>query len=122
MPFLPTSYSIWLTDLASRLPQSVRLEGLDVSFDATPPPQWLPGNVTLREWDLKYEPPEDLIGSYDVVHIRNFALVLMDDDVQKVIGRLFKILSMSLFLIKYIYVTFLDIFAMRSVSNKRGAR
>lgn len=86
--------SIWLTDLEKRLPKSVGLDGLDISFDATPPPQWLPANVTLHHWDLRQDPPEALICAYDIVHIRNFALVLMDNEIQDTLKRLAKIISM----------------------------
>lgn len=83
-----TGTGIWLTDLASRLPKSSRLEGLDISFDAAPPKAWLPQNVELRHWDIKTDVPEDLIGVYDIVHIRNVTLVLRDDEVPQVLARL----------------------------------
>jgi hypothetical protein len=83
----------WLTDLASCLPKTVQLEGLDVSLSAAPPPSWLPANVTLRHWDVKDAVvPADLLGAYDVVHIRNFAFVLRDDDVPGVLARLVSLL------------------------------
>ncbi|RYP89415.1 hypothetical protein DL769_000066 [Monosporascus sp. CRB-8-3] len=79
-----TGTGIWLTDLEARLPNSVQLDALDVSFAATPPPKWIPSNVTLRYWDVKADVPEDLVGVYDIVHIRNFAFVLTNNDVQRV--------------------------------------
>ena len=83
----------WLTDLSSRLPKTVQLEGLDISFSAAPPPQWLPANVTLRRWDVKDAVvPAELHGAYDVVHVRNLAFVLRDDDVPGVIERLISLL------------------------------
>jgi hypothetical protein len=80
--------------LATRLPQSVQLDGLDISFNASPPPKWLPKNVTLRHWDVKVDVPQDLVSTYDIIHIRNFTLVLQNDDVQHVVGNLLKMLSM----------------------------
>ncbi|MCJ1457452.1 hypothetical protein MMC28_007820 [Mycoblastus sanguinarius] len=84
--------SIWLTDLGDRLPKSVRLDGLDVSFHATPPPQWLPPNMTLRHWDVKADIPEDFVALYDIVHIRNFAFVLHSDDIQCVLDNLTRLI------------------------------
>lgn len=80
-------------DLSSRLPATVRLEGLDVSLKATPPTEWVPSNVAFREWDIKQEPPEDLVGQYDVVHVRLLVFVLLDDEILGVLQRLIKLLS-----------------------------
>lgn len=66
----------------------MRLDGLDVSFHATPPPQWLPSNVTLRHWDCRSDMLEELVGLYDVVHIRNFSFVLQKGDIQHVLDNL----------------------------------
>ena len=84
--------SIWLTELGARLPKSIHLDGLDISFHATPPAQWLPPNMTLRLWDVKADVPEDLAGRYDIVHIRNFAFVLQSDDIQHVLDNLIKLI------------------------------
>ncbi|RAQ52228.1 hypothetical protein AFGD_008707 [Aspergillus flavus] len=88
-----TGTGIWLTDLARRLPTTVQLDALDISFDATPPAEWLPSNVHTRVWDVKTDPPEDLIGVYDIVHIRHFTLVLLEEEVESVLARLFKLLK-----------------------------
>ncbi|KAI4263041.1 MAG: hypothetical protein L6R42_001800 [Xanthoria sp. 1 TBL-2021] len=84
---------IWLTDLSAQLPPSVRLDGLDISSIATPPRAWLPRNMAVRHWDVKTTIPDDLIGVYDIVHIRNFAFVLRDDDVQGVLANLIRLIS-----------------------------
>lgn len=86
---------IWLTDLAKRLPSTTHLDGLDISFDAMPPLEWLPPNVTLRNWDIYKEPAEDLHGLYDVINIRNFSFVLKDEDIPEVLARLNRLLSKS---------------------------
>ncbi|PWY81696.1 hypothetical protein BO94DRAFT_587400 [Aspergillus sclerotioniger CBS 115572] len=41
-----TGTRIRLTDLADKLPKFVRLDGLDISFDACPAREWLPPNMT----------------------------------------------------------------------------
>jgi hypothetical protein len=74
---------------------AAQLDAIDVSFDALPPPEWLPANVKPRRWDVKTEPPDELLGAYDLVNIRLFSFVLRDEDIPGVIGRLSKLLSMS---------------------------
>lgn len=85
--------SIWLTDLAATLPDTVRLDGLDLSLDATPPALSLPPNVTLQQWDIKSPVPAALVGQYDVVHARNFAFVLQDQEIPGVLRNLVELLS-----------------------------
>jgi hypothetical protein len=87
--------SIWLIDLLNQLPSSTTFDGLDVSFEALPPPETLPPNITLRTCNIMSEISSDLVGVYDIVHIRNFAFVLKDDDVKYAIDNIFKLLSMS---------------------------
>ncbi|KAE8374948.1 hypothetical protein BDV26DRAFT_268828 [Aspergillus bertholletiae] len=88
-----TGTTVWLTDQARRLPSTVLLEGLDISFDASPPQELLPPNVTLREYNILADVPPDLQGLYDIVHIRNFSFVLMDDQIEKVIRNLYQLLK-----------------------------
>lgn len=80
-------------DLGSRLPESTQLSGLDISSDALPPDEWLPPNVTFRKWNIKDDVPEDLVGHYDVVHVRNFVYVLQDDEIPRVLDSLVKLMS-----------------------------
>ncbi|VUC37233.1 unnamed protein product [Clonostachys rosea] len=87
--------SVWLFDVREKLAPTARLVGLDISFDATPPVQTLPSNVTLRHWSVKEDVPEDLIGVFDIVHVRFFSFVLLVDDVPSVIDRLYKMLKGS---------------------------
>lgn len=72
---------------------SARLEGFDISFDAAPPVETLPPNVAFRHWNVTEDLPEDLEGAFDIVHVRFFAFVLLNDQVPSVVERLFKMLS-----------------------------
>lgn len=71
----------------------MQLDALDISFEATPPAEWLPSNVRTLVWDIKTDPLEDLIGVYDIVHIRLFSLVLIEEELENVLARLLKLLS-----------------------------
>lgn len=85
---------MWLFDVRESVDPSARLVGLDISFDAAPPTDTFPSNVSFRHWDVNQDFPEDLVQAFDVVHVRFFAFVLMNDQVQPVVERLFKMLSM----------------------------
>jgi hypothetical protein len=91
------SYS-YVQSLAHRFgcqtPYNCPTNGLDISFDAIPPRDWLPPNMSLHRWDTTAEVPEQLLGVYDVVHVRHFAFVLQQSDLKAVLDNLLKLLSM----------------------------
>lgn len=89
----PLFSSIWLFDVREQLPPSARLEGFDISFDAVPHAATLPSNVSFRHWNVKEDLPEDLVGAFDIVHVRFLALVVLDEEIRAVVDRLFKMLS-----------------------------
>ncbi|GFG02124.1 hypothetical protein IFM61606_03483 [Aspergillus udagawae] len=88
-----TGTGIWLTDLADEFPATVQLDGLDISFDAAPPRDWLPPNMSLHHWDIKADVPEHLVGVYDVVNVRHFVFVLQQADLKGVLDNLFRLLK-----------------------------
>ncbi|KAI1402161.1 S-adenosyl-L-methionine-dependent methyltransferase [Hypoxylon fuscum] len=93
-----TGTGVWLTDLAARLPSSVQLDGLDISFRSMPPKDWLPSNVALRQWDIKGDVPDELVCAYDVVHLRNFVFVLKDGEMKQAVANVKKIIKPGGFL------------------------
>ncbi|KAK5992633.1 N-methyltransferase tcpN [Cladobotryum mycophilum] len=80
-----TGTSMWLLDLASRLPKTVTLDGYDISADQFPHKSLLPPNVTLGTMNAFEDVPEHLVGKYDVVHLRFWALIVKGSDPSKVI-------------------------------------
>lgn len=88
--------SIWLLDARDMISPSARLEGFDISLDGVPPADTLPSNVKFRHWDLKEDVPDDLVGVFDIVHLRSLSFVLLNDQVPAAVERLFKMLSWSL--------------------------
>ncbi|EAW12432.1 class I SAM-dependent methyltransferase [Aspergillus clavatus NRRL 1] len=87
-----TGTAIWLFDVARDFP-GASLHGLDVSLDSAPSVEWLPRNVTLRKWDIFDDAPPELIGAYDVVHLRFFMLVVRDSDPAPVIRNVSQLLK-----------------------------
>ena len=87
-----TSDRIWLLDLAKSLP-SAQFDGFDISESAFPPEQWLPDNLSLRVLNAFDEPPAELWGRYDVVHLRLFLLVVNDNDPTQLLNHCIKLLS-----------------------------
>ena len=83
-----TGTGIWLVDLAQEVPATVRMVGLDITLAQAPPKQWLPANVSMRVWNIFEELPEDLVGQFDIVHVRLLLLVIPDNDAVPVIKRL----------------------------------
>lgn len=85
--------SIWLLDVRELAAPTARLEGFDISLDAVPPAETLPSNVKFRHWDVKQDLPQDLVGVFDIVHLRSLSFVLLNSQVPNVVERLFKMLS-----------------------------
>ncbi|ROW07944.1 hypothetical protein VMCG_03407 [Cytospora schulzeri] len=74
-----TGTGVWLKDLSVELDPSTQLIGLDTNTSQAGPPQWLPSNVTIRQWDATTDVPSDLVGQFDIVNIRLFGLVIRED-------------------------------------------
>ncbi|XDG01416.1 hypothetical protein ABKA04_001031 [Annulohypoxylon sp. FPYF3050] len=87
-----TGTCIWIRDLVSKLPSTTQFDGLDISFDASPS-KWLPPNVALHLLNLKDPVPDEFIDVYDIVHIRNFSFVLMDEEIPLVLDHLIQMLK-----------------------------
>ena len=87
--------SIWLAELARELPDSVHLDGFDISDEQYPPSSWYGDNVSLQKLDIFKPVPKELQGRYDVVALRFFMCVASDDNIQVVVDNLCAMLSKS---------------------------
>lgn len=83
---------MWLIDM-SRENVSVQFDGFDISLDQCPPPEWLPSNISIRKLDILKPLPEELVGQYDIVHVRLLLCVIRNDDPVPVLTNLLKMLS-----------------------------
>lgn len=81
----------WLLEFARDHP-NVQCDGFDISLAQCPPKEWLPLNVDFWAWNMFGEAPEDLIGKYDVVHIR-LVVCVVDKDPVPLIKNLAKLLK-----------------------------
>ncbi|KAJ2979744.1 hypothetical protein NQ176_g3065 [Zarea fungicola] len=74
---------VWLTELHSHFAKnniSAQLDGFDINTINFPDAAHLPGTIRLRKLDVLANPmPVELIGIYDVVHIRAFVSILGSD-------------------------------------------
>ncbi|KAI1410802.1 UMTA methyltransferase family protein [Hypoxylon sp. FL1857] len=77
---------IWLHDVGDKLGKSSQLVALDVSFDAAPPPETLPSNMTFRHLSVRDDVPDDLLNVFDIVNLRFFSFVLLNKEIPNVPG------------------------------------
>ncbi|RAK98493.1 UMTA methyltransferase family protein [Aspergillus ibericus CBS 121593] len=87
-----TGTAIWLLDLARERPDTF-LEGLDMTLEKAPAVEWLPANITLREWNLHDEVPPELEGKFDVVHLRLLIIVVENGDPSPIIRKVARMLK-----------------------------
>lgn len=84
---------IWPLSLSAKLPSTVQLDGFDITDAQFPPKMWLPTNVRLEKWSILESVPEHLLGQYDIVNIRYFALVVRKENFNRVLNNLISLLS-----------------------------
>ena len=84
----------WLIEAAREVPSSAKLEGFDISGANFPAQEWLPANVSMHVQDAFAELPEQLVGVYDVVHIRTIVSAVPKGDPGPLLKNLVQMLSM----------------------------
>ena len=90
---LATGTAIWALDIAQTF-TSAHIDGFDIDLQQCPPAEWLPSNVTLREWDIFSSTISPALEStYDVVHIRLLLLVVQDNDPRPVLRNALRMLK-----------------------------
>ena len=79
--------------MSEQFPSTAQCTGFDISLDQSPSQKWLPNNVRMRQWDIFHPPPSELLGTFDVVHVRHLHLVVKDNDVVSIVKNLRALLS-----------------------------
>jgi hypothetical protein len=87
---------MWLLDLASQIPQCAQLDGYDLSEKQFPPKSTWPANVTFSVLDAFGEVPDNLVHTYDVVHLRFWCCIVRKNDPSGLIRHAARLLSKSL--------------------------
>lgn len=89
-----TERSVWLLDLQSQLDPSTETElvGFDVDINQVGPKEWLPKSLSLREWSVFADVPDELVGTFDIVNVRLICFVI-EEDPAPVLRNLTKLLS-----------------------------
>ena len=80
----------WLLGLETELSNkgiSAQLDGFDINEVNFPAAEFLPANVSLKPLDILARPlPEELLGAYDVVHVRAFISVIVNADLEPLLS------------------------------------
>ncbi|KAL4935047.1 hypothetical protein BDV06DRAFT_217719 [Aspergillus oleicola] len=84
---------IWALELAPQLPPSARVIGYDISESTFPLSEYWPPNVSFSALDCLGEVPEALVGQFDVVHLRMWALVIRGNNPSTLIRNAAKLLK-----------------------------
>lgn len=87
-----TGTVIWALQLAEQYP-GVSFTGFDISDAQYPHPSTLPSNVSLGIWDVHTEPPTEMHGKFDIVHMRALVSVVPEGHPSPVLNRCLKLLS-----------------------------
>ena len=87
-----TGTAIWLIDVARECPMA-QLDGFDIDISQAPPKQWLPPNVNIKTWNVFDSLLDDMIGVFDIVHVRLLILVVQQSDPKSIIRNLFRMLK-----------------------------
>lgn len=82
-----------MIDLARELPSTTKFYGFDIDLGQCPPAESFPSNVHISQWDMFTPPPSEIIGTFDVVHLRLVTLVIKDNDPTTLIANVGRLLS-----------------------------
>lgn len=86
---------VFLLDVAKHVPATAQLHGFDISDAQFPAPDKRPRNLQLHVHDMREPFPEQFGGNFDVVCVRLVVAGLMDDDWDKAVENIAKLLSES---------------------------
>ena len=90
---METCLRLWLIELARQVPDSCQLEGFDISSDQLSASNLLPRNLSLHKNNCFDEVPPELVGKFDVVHVRALAVVVQKGDPNPLLRSLRRMLS-----------------------------
>lgn len=83
---------IWLLELAKQHPKA-SLHALDISAEQYPPKEFVPPNMTLHTMDILSKIPDELVGAFDVAHIRMMVSIVQGGDPGPILAKAMTMLS-----------------------------
>jgi hypothetical protein len=86
------SCSLWLLHLAPEVHPTTKLDGCDISLSQCPSPARLPSPVSISKHDIFQDPPEELVGRYDIVHVSLVICFVHDSQIKEIVRRLMMLL------------------------------
>jgi hypothetical protein len=86
-------FSIWLLDVAQQVPSTVQLDAFDISDKQFPHKDSRPDNMSFRVLDAFSQVPDELVGKYDVVHLRLWCCIVRDCNTAALIRHATQLLS-----------------------------
>lgn len=89
---------VWLSDLADVLSAqggvTAELEGFDKNPVNFPAAKYLSSSINLKELDILAKPlPQELVGVYDIVHIRAFCSIIRNEDIGPLVSTALSLLK-----------------------------
>jgi len=87
-----TGTAIWPLDVAYECPDA-EVDGYDISLDQCPRKEFMPRVRKLGTWDIFEDPPAEMQGQYDIVHVRLVVFVVKGNDPRPIIRNMMKLLK-----------------------------
>ena len=85
--------SIWALEVAAQLPDTVRIDGFDISGDQFVPATSRPGNLNLHLQDCFKPFPAEFVSSFDVVHARFWLCLVNNPDAPDLLKNMVSLLK-----------------------------
>ncbi|RYO92656.1 hypothetical protein DL766_008783 [Monosporascus sp. MC13-8B] len=87
----------WLIDLDRELSNkgvSAQLDGYDINAVNFPASAFLPSSISLKKLDILARPlPEEIVGVYDIVHVRAFVSIIVNSDLTPLLSTVLALLK-----------------------------
>ncbi|GKT63162.1 methyltransferase domain-containing protein [Colletotrichum tofieldiae] len=89
---IATGTGVWLKDMAKQLPVSAMLRGIDMDSTKFPRASELPPNCSMMQHNALRPFPEQMLGTFDMVHVRLLRLGLKKEDWETLAHNIFALL------------------------------
>lgn len=94
--WIDTCFRIWMTEIKyddAWKTHNLKLDGYDINPVLFPAATFLPANFSLHQLDLFNELPAEVVGAFDVVHVRAFCSLIRHNDPSKALQQMVKMLK-----------------------------